>query len=87
MAQKILGIYQITETSYDIINHLTIVLKYYVHLCKHKNEKPNKAGLIEKIKDTAVIEKRIAKSRGKEDKHNKKWNMFLEVFELNIKNQ
>ena len=87
MAQKILGIYEITDTSYDIINHLTIVLKYYVHLCKHKNEKPNKAGLIEKIKDTAIIEKRIAKSRGKEDIHNKKWNMFLEIFELDIENQ
>ena len=86
MAQKILGMYEkITETGYDIINHLTIVLKYYVHLCKYKNDIPNKAGLIEKIKDTAVIEKRIAKSKGKEDKHDKKWNAFLEVFELEIK--
>ena len=85
--QKILGMYEkITETGFDIVNHLTITLKYYIHMCKHKHDKPDKAGLIERIKDIALIEKRIAKSKEKGDKHKKKWNMFLEEFELNINN-
>ena len=77
---------KITETGFDIVNHLTITLKYYVHMWKHKHDKPDKAGFIERIKDTALIEKRIAKSKEKGDKHKKKWNMFLEEFELNINN-
>ena len=77
---------KITDNGFDIVNHLTITLKYYIHMCKHKHDKPDKAGFIERIKDTALIEKRIAKSKEKEEKHKKKWNMFLEEFELNINN-
>ena len=58
-ADKILGMFQrIDQSEYDIINHLIISIKYYIHICKHRNNLPNRKDLIEKIKDIAQIEKK-----------------------------
>ena len=81
--QKLLGIHQMIEKrNYDIVNHMMITLKYYVHICKHKKVLPNRDGLIELIKDTATIERRIATRKNKLDRHHDKWDTILT--ELNI---
>lgn len=57
IAQKLLGLHHMIENSnYDIINHMMITLKYYIHQCKHKKIMPSRAGLMELLKDTAMIE-------------------------------
>ena len=82
-AQKLLGLHHMIEKSnYDIVNHMMITLKYYVHVCKHKKILPSTEGLIESIKDTAVIEQRIASRKNKLDRHHDKWDAILT--ELNI---
>ena len=71
-ADKILGMFQrIDQPEYDIINHLIISIKYYIHICRHRNNLPNRTDLMEKIKDTAQIEKRIAVRKGKLEIHEK----------------
>ena len=75
---KILGLYhKIDKTEYDIVNHVMITVKHYIHICKHKDTHPSRNGLLEKIHDTAQTEKRIALKRDKLDLHDRKWNFFL----------
>ena len=75
---KIFGMFQqIDNTSYDIINHLIITVKYYVHICKYMTKIPEKKGLIEMIRDTERLEKLIAMRKGKLERHQNKWNRFI----------
>ena len=76
--EKIFGMFQqIDNTSYDIINHLIITVKYYVHICKYINTIPEKDRLIEKIRDTERLEKLIAMRKSKLERHQNKWNRFI----------
>ena len=54
-----------------------ISTKHYIHVCRHKDATPNISGLIEKIKETAQIEQRIALRKGKLELHERKWKRLL----------
>ena len=68
----------IDAEAYDIVNHLMITLKYYIHICKCKQIMPSTVGLIEKIKDTERLEKMIAIRKQKLEKHQRKWDLYLQ---------
>ena len=67
------------------MNHLLISTKHYIHIWRHRNTLLNRKELIEKIKDIAQIEKRIAVRKSKLELHERKWAFFLdELMDLPI---
>ena len=81
-AEKILGMHtKIDLTSYDVVNHVIITVKYYIHMCKNKNMSPTKAALVNQITETAQLEENIARNKEKLERHQSKWNTFLSELE------
>ena len=77
-SQKLLGLYEMIErNNYDVVNHLTLTLKYHIHLSKFREILPSIAGFKELIKDTEMIEKRIATRKHKLNRHHDKWDDIL----------
>ena len=77
--EKIIGMHtKVEQPEYDIINHLIIVIKHFIHICKHKKTEPSIPGLISKILDTEAIEKIIAEKKNKKERHDFKWKAFLD---------
>jgi len=60
----------------DIVNLLSIIVKNFIHSCKCRNIFPSEEGLVERIKNTELIERAIAKKRGMPAylNHCRKWN-------------
>ena len=76
--QKILGIPEIVNSSqFDVVNHIAIVVKHFIHICKHKNQEPSVPRLKERIIDIERLERMIAIRKNKFDLHNKKWSNIL----------
>ena len=66
VAEKILGVHEkINSPQYDVVNHLTIIVKHFIHMCKHKNTRPSVPRLKEKIVDIERIERNISIRKNK----------------------
>ena len=77
---KLLGYYKGPYNSDDnLANHILIVLKHYIHLCRTNDAIPSVAGFKARIIDTEYLEKQIATRRNKIDLHNNKWQKILAV--------
>ena len=62
-----------TNKEYMLINHMLLVVKYYIHLCRHRKTRPTVSGLKSRILDTEYLEKQIAIGKNKIENHNEKW--------------
>ena len=60
-----------------LLNHLIILGKYTIYLCRCKNIKPSLPLLKAKITETRKLEFSIAKKNKKESIHYKKWQKML----------
>ena len=71
---KLMGFYkESTNKEYMLINHMLLVVKYYIHLCRHRKTRPTVSGLKSRILDTEYLEKQIAIGKNKIENHNEKW--------------
>ena len=78
-AEKLLGVFkEIGLRSFDIHSHAGIILKYYVHICRLNEIKPDIHLLNKRIRYTEFLEKSIAKRKGKLGKHYKKWRTYFD---------
>ena len=78
--EKIFGCYDhINNKHFDVISHCSILLRYYVHICRLNNQPPNTALLIKRILYTSDLELRIATKKNKTDRHHKKWSPLTET--------
>ena len=81
--EKIFGCFSKTnDRSFDIISHLTIIVKYYIHLCRLKKNTPHYQVLMKKITATESIEMKIAVKSNKINQHLKKWSNVITRFSL-----
>ena len=81
--EKIFGCFSKTnDRSFDIISHLTIIVKYYIHLCRLKKNTPHYQVLMKKITATESIEMKIAEKSNKINQHLKKWSNMITRFSL-----
>ncbi len=67
----------ITKDPIDCINTITLVVKQYLYSTRCLKELPNFYALKQKINNTYNIEKYIAISMGKIEKHNDKLKRFV----------
>ena len=73
-SEKFLGCYEKTHMrNFDILSHLTILLKYYIHTCKYKKCKPCFSVFTKKIITTESTELNIATRNSKIRQHLDKW--------------
>ena len=81
--EKMLGcILTMTNKRYDVVSHITILVKYYIHICRIKGTIPYSKVLKRRILYSQFLESEIAKKKGREEDHDKKWNIFLENFSM-----
>ena len=81
--EKLLGCYGKTHLrNFDILSHLTILLKFYIHTCKHKKCKPHFSVFVKKIISTESTELKIATKNGKTKQHLDKWGETITKFSL-----
>ena len=79
--EKLLECYSsLTNKQYDSMSHVTILVKYYIHICRMKKNIPCPKVLKRRILYSQFIESEIAKKKSKEEQHDRKWNFFLECF-------
>ena len=57
-------------------NHIIMITKYYIHLCRLEQVKPLPNRLLAIIKDTEKVEEQISLKKGKINKHKEKWGNF-----------
>ena len=77
LAEKIVGFESLWGKN-AIRNHLAILLKYYVHICRIFKKKPFVGVLVSRIKYNEKIENTIAQKKQLEMKHMMKWEEVLE---------
>ena len=68
------GIY---EKNFQLINHIILLGKQIIYLCRSLSLKPSLTLLIEKVKYTYKLESWIAESNNSLDIHNNKWKSLL----------
>ena len=77
--QKLMGIYtEVENNDFDIVNHLIITTNYYIHLTRIQESQPRLGDLKRKLLDTEYLERQIAINKGKLERHERKWTIFLE---------
>ena len=82
-SEKILGFYEhLDNRVFDIYSHITIIVKYYIHICRLKRSKLCYKVLVKQIASVETIEHRIAYKRGKLKQHSEKWATVIEKFSL-----
>ena len=62
-----------------IINHVLTVIKYFIHLCRHKDSQPTVSGLKARILYTEYLERQIATRKNKLDYHDQKWQGLIDI--------
>ena len=67
----------ITKKPIDSINMICLVVKQYIYSARCLRTIPNFQILKPKIIEYHNVEKYLAKSKGKLEKHNKKWNNLV----------
>ena len=81
--EKLLGCFEKTNIrSFDIFNHLTILLKYYIHTCRLKKSKPIFPVFQKRIITTETTELSIATKHGKIKQHLEKWGEIITHFSI-----
>ena len=79
--EKMLGCFSsMANKKYDVVSHITILVKYYIHIFRIKGNIPCSKILKRRILYSQFLESEIAKKKNKEEEHDKKWNLFLENF-------
>ena len=73
-SEAYLGTY--THVKSDIINFITLLMKYYIFSCKYKETEPTFTVFKNYLSLRIKIEGEIAFSRDKYDSHLKKWQHF-----------
>ena len=77
--EKLFGCFQhINDKHFDIISHLGILLKYYIHICRIKDKKPHPIVMMKRFEYAYNLEEEIAKKKGKVDRHHQKWSMVID---------
>ena len=77
--EKIFGCYNnINDKHFDVISHCSLLLKYYVHICRLNKQPPIKDLLTKRIVYTSDLELLIATKKNKADRHHQKWSTLLE---------
>ena len=80
-SEKLFGCFSTMKNKqFDVLSHITILLKYYVHICRINNKIPSQKVLRRRILYSQFLESEIAKKRNKMDNHDTKWSAFLENF-------
>ena len=81
--EKLLGCFSsMTNKKFDVISHVTILVKYYIHICRINKNTPCPKVLKRRIIYSQFIKSEIAKKKNKEELHDRKWNPFLECFSV-----
>ena len=70
------GVFNDNE-DFAILNHVTLIAKYFIYKCKLNKTKPTLRVFIEKIKLVYHIEKQIAKRNDHSKSTIKKWGKIL----------
>ena len=76
-SQRILGTIESGKDK-NIQNHLMLILKYYIHICRIKIQVPAVIVLRKRILYNAKIEAEIASNLGLLDEHFAKWGDIIE---------
>ena len=76
-SQRILGTIE-SDKDKNIQNHLMLILKYYIHICRIKIQVPAVIVLRKRILYNAKIEAEIASNLGLLDEHFAKWGDIIE---------
>ena len=81
--EKIFGCYdELNNNNFDAISHCSLLLRYYVHICRLNKNKPNKNILIQRIRYASDLELFIAKRKHKTDRHHQKWSPLLNSLDV-----
>ena len=80
------GVFNDNE-DFAILNHVTLIAKYFIYKCKLNKTKPTLRVFIEKIKLVYHIEKQIAKRNDQLQKHHKKMgkNIASSLLSINLR--
>ena len=80
-SQKIFGCFENTnDRAFDILSHLTIITKYYIHKCRLQKFKPSYIALKNEITSIESIELKIATKSNKIKRHLEKWDKVITLF-------
>merc|ERR1712121_243373 len=80
-SEKLFGCYKnLNEFHFNAISNCTILLKYYIHICRIKNKTPLTQIFRKRILYSQFLESEIAKKKNKMEFHDSKWLTFLENF-------
>ena len=75
---KIFGFYKhLSNPDYLVWSHISILLKYYIHMSRLDKKVPYIGVFKKRIKYVENLEYRIAKKNGKLIKHFRKWEPYL----------
>ena len=72
------------DDDWIILNHLMLIPKYYIYMCKLKKVYPSLRVYKAKIRAVYQVRKKIATRRNKLTKHYGKWERFLPHFSSDV---
>ena len=82
-SQKMFGCFENThDRTFDILSHLTIITKYYIHKSRLKKKKPCYIALKREITSIESIELKIANKSNKTKQHLEKWGKIITLFSM-----
>ena len=78
LENKLFGFYKkISNQNYMIWSQITMLVKYYIHVCRINTKLPYVGVLIKRIEYVENLEFKIAENNNKLMKHYKKWEPYL----------
>ena len=82
-SQKMFGCFENTnDRSFDILSHLTIITKYFIHKCRLQKSKPSYIALKNEITSIESLELKIATKSNKIKRHLEKWDKVITLFSM-----
>ena len=82
-SQKMFGCFENThDRTFDILSHLTIITKYYIHKSRLKKKSPTYIALKREITSIESIELKIANKSNKIKQHLQKWGKIITLFSM-----
>ena len=83
--EKIFGCFNdINDKHFDVISHCSLLLRYYIHICRLNKQPPNTNLLIKTIIYTSDLELLIATKKKKTDRHHQIWSPFFDLIESDV---
>ena len=83
--EKIFGCFNdINDKHFDVISHCSLLLRYYIHICRLNKQPPNTNLLIKRIIYTSDLELLIATKKKKTDRHHQIWSPFFDLIESDV---